>query len=55
MPNKVFVKKSQQEQSPEQTGLSNGGRNNFPVSAGTGGKPGQSLIRRVESEATLRG
>ena len=28
---------------------SNGGRNDFPVAAGTGGKPGTSLIRSAES------
>jgi hypothetical protein len=34
---------------------SNGGRNNFPVSVGTGGIPEASLIHIARSEATLRG
>jgi hypothetical protein len=36
-------------------GCSNGGRNNFPVSAGTGGKPGTSPIRSAESAGDLAG
>ena len=34
---------------------SNGGRNNFPVSAGTDGMPGASPVHIAGSEATLRG
>ena len=37
------------------TARSNGGRNNFPVSVGTGGMPGASPVHIAGSEATLRG